>query len=70
MPESSVLEPIGEPVSDLVLIATNHPQVTAGVNLVMAGLTRKYHWIRIHVEVLPFEDIATSDENFAFMKRR
>ncbi|WP_373839849.1 CRISPR-associated protein Csx14 [Methanospirillum sp.] len=62
------IDGIGEPVSDLVLMATNHPQVTAGVNLVMAGLTRRYQWLRIHVEVLPFEDIASSEENFVFMK--
>ncbi|PWR70457.1 CRISPR-associated protein Csx14 [Methanospirillum stamsii] len=63
------IDGIGEPVSDLVLIATSHPQVLAGVNLVKAGLTRKYQWLRIHVEILPFEDIATSNENFSFMKK-
>ncbi|MGV8110927.1 CRISPR-associated protein Csx14 [Methanospirillum sp.] len=65
---SEFIDGIGEPVSDLVLIATSHPQVLAGVNLVKAGLTRKYQWLRIHTEVLPYEDIATSEENFSFMK--
>lgn len=62
------IDGIGEPVSDLVLIATEHPKVLAGVNFVKVGLARRYQWLRIHVEVLPFDDIATSEENFEFMK--
>ncbi|HOV68574.1 MAG TPA: CRISPR-associated protein Csx14, partial [Methanoregulaceae archaeon] len=63
------LDAINEPVSDLVLFATEHPHVRAGVRFVQAGLATRYPWLRVHVEVLPFEDIASNDENFAFMSR-
>lgn len=63
------LDVINEPVSDLVLFATEHPHVRAGVRFVQAGLAARYPWLRVHVEVLPFEDIATSEENFVFMSR-
>ncbi|HWQ65387.1 MAG TPA: CRISPR-associated protein Csx14 [Methanospirillum sp.] len=63
------IDGIGEPVSDLVLLATNNFQVLAGVNLVRAALARRYQWLRIHVELLPFDDIATSEQNHTFMKQ-
>jgi len=62
------IDGIGEPVSDVILFTTAHSQVTAGANLVRAGLAAKYHWIRVHQEELPYDDIVTDEQNFHFMK--
>lgn len=63
------IDGIGEPVSDLVLLATQNPQVIAGVHLVQAALARRFQWLRIHVEHLPFDDISDNEQNFTFMKQ-
>lgn len=62
------IDGIGEPVSDVVLFTTSHPQVVAGANLARAALRTKFSWIRVHLNMLPFDDIATSEQNFHFMK--
>jgi len=59
---------IGEPVSDVVLFVTGHPQVVAGARLVQAALASKFSWLRVHTETLPYHDIATDSQNFHFMK--
>lgn len=59
---------IGEPVSDVVLFVTGHPQVMAGANLVRAALASKFPYLRVHTESLPYDDIATDSQNFQFMK--
>lgn len=63
------IDGIGEPVSDLVLLATQNPQVMAGVHLVRAALSRRFQWLRIHVEILPYDDISDEEQNYAFMKQ-
>ncbi|MHC1630393.1 MAG: CRISPR-associated protein Csx14 [Methanoculleaceae archaeon] len=64
---STFVEGIGEPVSDVVLLMTRHPMVIAGSRFLRAGLKRRYPWIRVHEELLDFDDISSNQENFTFM---
>jgi CRISPR-associated protein Csx14 len=63
------IDGIGEPVSDLVILATSHPEIRAGIQLVNAAIQRRYPWLRIHISELDCEDISTNDQNFSFMKK-
>lgn len=64
---TSFIERIGEPVSDIVIISTDNPVVQAGVDLATIALMKKYPYMGIHGEMLPFDDITTQDETFVFM---
>ncbi|MBP2132409.1 CRISPR-associated protein Csx14 [Methanomicrobium sp. W14] len=64
---TSFIDGIGAPVSDLVIIATDNNMVLAGADFLSAGLSSKYPWLRIHTEVLSFDDISNNEENFTFM---
>ncbi len=66
---SAFVDGIGEPISDLVLITTNNPIVRAGARLLTTGLARRYPWLRVHIDLLPWDDIATGEQNFSFMSR-
>lgn len=63
------IDGIGEPISDLILLATTCPEIRAGVQLVTTAIQRRYPWVRIHISALNYDDIATNDQNFAFMKK-
>ncbi|QYZ78199.1 CRISPR-associated protein Csx14 [Methanofollis formosanus] len=64
---STLIDGIGVPVTDCILLATKNPAVQASVGLLTTGLHRRFPWMRIHHEVLPFEDIGTEEETFAFI---
>jgi len=66
---SAFVDGIGEPISDIVLIATDNPTVRAGARLLTTGLARRYPWLRVHIDMLPWDDIATAEQNFHFMSR-
>jgi len=61
------IDALDEPVSDLVLLATKDEQVLAGCDVVKLGLKSRYPRIRVHVELLPFDDISSDVENLTFM---
>jgi CRISPR-associated protein Csx14 len=56
------IDALDEPVSDLVLLATQDEQVLAGCDVVKLGLKSRYPRIRVHVELLPFDDISSDVE--------
>ncbi|RLF80052.1 CRISPR-associated protein Csx14 [Thermococci archaeon] len=58
---------IGERVNDLVLIVTEDENVMAGFELVRIGMKLKYPRTRVHMVVLPFDDIYTTEDNLVFM---
>jgi CRISPR-associated protein Csx14 len=64
---STFIDGLDEPVSDLVLLTTNNASVRAGARLLTTGLARRYPWLRVHTEMLPWDDIATEEQNFKFM---
>lgn len=64
---STFIDGIGEPVSDLIIISTDHPEVQAGEKFLITGLKIKFPWLRVHIERLPYDDISTDAENFSFM---
>lgn len=64
---TSFIEGIGEPVSDLIVIATNNEMVKSGANFLTAGLSLRYPWLKVHLEILPFDDISNTEDNFKFM---
>lgn len=58
----------GSRISDLVIIATNDPNVLAGLDLIRVGMSIKAPGIRIHAEILPYNDIMTTEQNLVFME--
>lgn len=61
------IDSLDERVTDLVLLATQDEQVLAGCEIVKLGLGSRYPQIRVHIELLPFDDISSDDENLRFM---
>lgn len=57
------------PVTDLVIIATQDPQVLAGLELIRVGMSINAPLVHIHAEVLPFDDVTSTEQNFALMER-
>lgn len=55
-------------ISDLVIIATKDPAVLAGLELIKIGMSIKAPKIKIHAEILPYNDIMTTEQNLAFME--
>lgn len=66
---TTFIDGIGEPVSDVVVLAPDNEKIRAGLRMLRTGLKLKFPWIRIHTEILPFSDIATEKENYIFMSR-
>lgn len=64
---SSFIDGIGEPISDLVILATQDDFVLAGTKFLDAGLSLRYQWLRIHPVILPFDDVASEDDTLRFM---
>ncbi|MDD1703025.1 MAG: CRISPR-associated protein Csx14 [Methanoregula sp.] len=55
-------------ISHLIMIATRHPAVQAGRELIGIALSVRAPKIRIYTEVLSKDDITTPQENFEFME--
>ncbi len=55
-------------VTHLIMIATKHPVVLAGLDLINVALSVRSPKIKIHAEILPYEDVTKTTENFAFME--
>jgi CRISPR-associated protein Csx14 len=66
---STLIDGIGVPVSDCILLATENPSVQASARFLTAGLQRRFPWMRVHNESLPFDDVGTEEETFAFITR-
>jgi len=64
---TAFVEGIGEKVSDLVVLTTENEDVKAGYELIRIGMKIKYPKTRLHEEVLPFEDVNTTEDNLKFM---
>ena len=64
---TSFLVGIGEKITDLVLLTTENESVKAGFELIRIGMSLKFPQTRIHEVVLPFDDVATTEENLRFM---
>ncbi len=56
-------------VSDLVIIATKDPAVLAGLDLIRVGMSIRAPKVQIREEILPFDDVTTTEENLTFMER-
>lgn len=56
-------------ISDLVIIATQDSAVLAGLGLIRVGMSIKAPKVRIHAEILPFDDVMTTEQNLVFMDR-
>lgn len=57
------------PVTDLVIIATQDPQVLAGLELIRVGMSLNTPEVHVHAELLPFDDVTTIEQNFHLMER-
>jgi len=55
-------------VKHLIIIATNHPVVLAGLDLIRVGMSIRAPKVKIHAEILPFDDVTTTGENLVFME--
>jgi CRISPR-associated protein Csx14 len=55
-------------VNHLIIIATSHPVVLAGLDLIRVGMSVRAPKVKIHAEILPFDDVTTTHENLAFME--
>jgi CRISPR-associated protein Csx14 len=55
-------------VKHLVIIATKHPVVLAGLDLIEVAMSVKAPKVKIHTEILPFDDVTTTQENLVFME--
>jgi len=55
-------------VNHLIMIATRHPVVLAGRDLIAVALSVKAPKVVIHTEILSKDDITTMKENFEFME--
>lgn len=62
------LDTVNFKVSDLTIIATNHPVVLAGLDLIRVGMSIRAPKVKIHTEILPFDDVTTTHENLDFME--
>lgn len=58
----------GSRISDLTIIATNHPVILAGLDFIQVAMSIRAPDVKIHPEYLPFDDITTTDQNLAFME--
>lgn len=58
----------GSKISDLAIIATSDPTVLAGLDLIKVGMSIRAPRIKIHPEILPYDDIMTTGQNLAFME--
>ncbi|MDD1724758.1 MAG: CRISPR-associated protein Csx14 [Methanospirillum sp.] len=61
------IDSLGHDISDLILLSTQDEVVLAGCDLIRFGLHERYPGTRIHLEMLPFDDIGSDDENLRFM---
>jgi CRISPR-associated protein Csx14 len=59
----------GIPITDLVVIATNDAKVLEGLDLIYVAMSIRAPEIHIHPEVLPFDDVNTTEQNFILMDR-
>jgi hypothetical protein len=55
-------------VNHLIMIATRHPVVLAGLDLIEVAMSVKAPRVAIHTEILSKDDVTTTEENFAFME--
>lgn len=55
-------------VNHLIMIATRHPVVLAGLDLIEVAMSVKAPKVTIHTEILSKDDVTTTEENFAFME--
>ena len=55
-------------VAHLVIIATSHPVVLAGLDLIKVGMHVRAPKVKIHAEILPFDDVTTTKDNLTFME--
>ncbi|MEM3871799.1 MAG: CRISPR-associated protein Csx14 [Nitrososphaeria archaeon] len=58
----------GEKMNDLVVIATSHNFVKAGVYLVIEALKDRYPHVRVHPNFLEFEDVDDEDKMYKFIE--
>lgn len=58
---------LGE-VRDLVVITTADERVRMGYELIRVAMNTKFKRTRIHNVEVPFEDVASDEENFEFMR--
>lgn len=63
-----VYECRGEKMRDLVLIATSHEFVKAGVDLTIEALKYRYPRVRVHPIYLEFKDVDDEDKMYEFLK--
>jgi CRISPR-associated protein Csx14 len=63
-----MVEGEGLRVSDLTVVVTEEKRVLNGLRLVEAALKDRYPRIRFHEWRLPFEDVTSVDETYAFME--
>jgi CRISPR-associated Csx14 family protein len=63
-----VYECRGERMRDLVLIATSHEFVKAGVYLTIEALRQRYPRVRVHPIYLEFEDVDDEDKMYEFLR--
>jgi CRISPR-associated protein Csx14 len=64
---TSFIDHVGN-VRDLVLLTTSSKAVKQGYELIRISMKRKYPKTRIHEIELPFEDVASEEQNFEFMR--
>ncbi len=62
------METVNFKVSDLTIIATNNPVVLAGLDLIQVAMSIRAPKVKIHIEILPFDDVTTTHENLQFME--
>ncbi len=55
-------------VKHLTIVATKHPVVLAGLDLIEVAMSVKAPKVKIHAEILPFDDVTTTQENLFFME--
>jgi len=55
-------------VRDLVVMTTANERVKQGYELIRVAMRLKYPKTRVHEVTLPFDDVATEDQNFEFMR--
>jgi len=63
------MDSAGVPVSDLVILATENPQVLEGLDLIFVAMSIRLPNVHIHPEILPFDDVNTLEDNFRLMER-